>query len=95
MVPPALRLTPAQRSALECAGLELEPVSADEAVLQRCLVEGRVLYIPAADREAVWRAVNELSNAEDAHYQATKDPYAYRAASTLATLAGKILRSDK
>lgn len=86
-----IRLTDAQRSALECAGLE--PGAADltpEDQLLRRVWHGSRLVFDPAERDAVWSAINERSNAEDGQAEETGDPFARRAAKSLANLLPKI-----
>jgi hypothetical protein len=92
-----LRLTAAQLSALECAGLEeraddLEP---DEQIL-RAAWRGRQLEVTDATREAIFRALTDRSNAEDADAQQRADAAIRRqaagAAAALANLASAVLK---
>ena len=83
----AIRLTPAQVSAIEC-----RPLDEEEAIIARCWQGGRLVFAPA-DREALYVALNEASNAEDADAGLRGDKFARRAASSLATLAAKVLRA--
>jgi len=89
-----LRLSEAAISALECAGFELDD---DPSPIQRAWTKRDVLEFDADEAEALFSALNEQSNNEDAQAQNTNcDPdvrkYARRAASALATVAGKVLR---
>jgi hypothetical protein len=58
------RLTPAQRSALECAGLHVEPLTPGERAL-RDAWSGNLLHVEPEDLDAVIDGVNDRSNAED------------------------------
>jgi hypothetical protein len=97
-----VRMSVAQQGALEQQGLdepglELEP---DEKVLMRAWDGQRVLEFPERDRDRVWSAINDRSNAEDA--QAIEDrrnghrevaKFASRASRSLAALGGKVLKA--
>lgn len=87
-----VHLTDAQASALECAGLDLDDSSPK---LTAAWAGGRQLVFDAADRDALFSEVNELSNGEDGTAQAATDPTMKRqaagAALALGNLASKIL----
>lgn len=88
-----LRLTDAQVSALECRGLEA-PTDAGEELVARCWTGG-VLHFAEADREALFDALNEMSNREDAQHQLCDDVFAGRAARSLAAVASRVLRRSE
>lgn len=88
-----LRLTDAQVSAMECRDWTEEPV------VRRCWDGGAALLFDAQDREPLYAALQDASNAEDAHAEYVLGPgdcrtYARRAARSLATLAGRVLRAS-
>lgn len=89
-----VRLTDAQISAFECAGMEpgADDLTPEDQLLQRVWQGSRLVFDPA-DRDAVWFAVCERSNAEDGQAEETGDPLARRAAKTLANLLTKINRA--
>lgn len=85
-------LTTAQRSALECAGLDMA-----ETATERILADawrGTRLVVTNETRDALFEAVNDRSNAEDAQAIEQRDVYARRAARALENLASKILRGN-
>ena len=61
----AVRITEAQLSALECAGLFEVPDGPDEAALAAA-IDGRRLVVTNETREALVSALIELCNGEDA-----------------------------
>lgn len=92
-----LRLSEAQISALECAGLGLgdQPCPIEQAWTQRDCLE-----FDPGDRDKLFSAITELSNAEDATAERFKhDPpsakLARQAARALGNLASKILRAKE
>lgn len=98
-----VRLSEPQQSALECRWLEDGgpggdgTEAADEAALQDAWDGGEWLEFEPTDAEAVFRALRDASNAEDAFQQdASNDPdlrrLAGRAARSLAALSGRVLR---
>lgn len=94
-----IRLTDAQYSALECAGLldgETDTLTVEERYLLDAL-HGRTLRVTAANVEPIADALNELSNSEDAFAETTTDrdsrTHARRAARTLYNLIGVIRRA--
>lgn len=89
-----IRLSSAQRSALECAGLmDDDP---EDRVLLEAWCHPNKLAVTGQTRDQLYSALNALSNSEDGLAQVERDPslrrYARLAAGTLATLAGKVLR---
>ena len=92
-----IRLTDAQLSALQCAGLfERDDLTNDEDVL-RLSVQEHYLVVSPNTREAIARALNELSNAEDAAAVEQRNElaiYAARAARSLSNLYSKVLRIE-
>lgn len=88
-----IRLTAAQRSALECAGLELAE-DGPEVVL-RAAWQGDRLVFDVRDREALFDALNDRSNAEDAQAEEQRDRYARQAARSLAAVASRVLRAGR
>ena len=88
-----LRLTLAQVSALECAGLD-QPEGPAEVTLAAAW-RGRVLEVTDATRDALFEAVNDRSNAEDAQAEQTGDIFARRAARSLSALASAVLRAGR
>lgn len=98
------RLTEAQYSALECSGLlldvddnfSLEDLTDDEKVL-RAAISGRTLTVDDDTYEAIARAINELSNAEDNAAGEQRNEmaiYAKRASRALSNLFIKVTRRD-
>ena len=94
-----IRLTEAQRSALECRDLALNP---EDALLATAWERGdrRSLVFEAHDGEALFELLNEASNAEDAFAQDPRhDPdlrqFAGRAARSLASVASRVLRNAR
>ena len=92
----SVRLSPAAVSALECRGLE--EVDGVEELAVKVAWEGSRLAFYEGEREALFSALNEMSNAEDAFAEErTHCPemrkYAGRAARSLAAVAGKVLRA--
>lgn len=95
-----IRLTPAQKSALECSGLYAIPFSdldANEQVLRRAIQPGLlVLQVSGEEQETIASTLNDLSNAEDhwARYLKTDGgaKFARRAAASLAALMLKVNR---
>ena len=86
-----VRLSGPQESALECAGLSGD-LDEGEIMVASSWRQGYLVF-DEADRDALFSAVNELSNSEDAMHQEDGDVYAGRAARSLSSLASKILRS--
>lgn len=60
-----LTLSAAQRSALECAGLSFEPLSAGERALRDAWTMPNLLEVEAADLDLVIAGLNDRANAED------------------------------
>lgn len=91
-----ISLSDAQMSALECCGLfECDDLNADEQVLRQA-VEGRRLVVTDGNRDAIFRALTDWSNAEDEVAQDRSNEmaiFAGRASRALATVASKVLRS--
>jgi hypothetical protein len=87
----SIRLTRAQRSGLECAGLDVlsDPTPAEAALADAWC--GSRLVVSEANRDLLFEAVNDRSNAEDAAGQ-DGDALAARAAKALGNLASKIVR---
>jgi hypothetical protein len=90
----SILLTTAQRSALECAGLDRD----DEE--ERPLLDawkGARLQFDAKDRDAVWTAVTLCANAEDGAAETLDAPDMVRsargAALALCNLARKVAKS--
>ena len=87
-------LSPAAVSALECAGLDWD--AAEVGPIERAWSTRRKLTFDISDRDALFDALNEASNSEDASAQNTTDKemrrHANTAARALATVAGKVLR---
>ena len=69
-----------------------ESLTTDEQVLKLSVVNMRTLVISPNTREAIARAINELSNSEDAANQERPDPSAAGAALALSNLFLKVLR---
>jgi hypothetical protein len=93
-----LVLTPAQRSALECAGLEA-PDGPKETALALAWKGGNALDYADADRDAIFEALTDLSNAEDAFAEDTSQDaemrkHARRAARSLGAIASRVLRTE-
>lgn len=90
-----LKLTAAQVSALECAGLDLDDSSPKTTAAWS---GGRYLTFDAADADALFSELNELSNGEDLTAQAATDPVQKRqaagAAVALGNLASKVLMTN-
>lgn len=88
-----IRLSDAQISALECAGLE--PGEHDTVV--RAWASRARLAFDLADRDALFSELTDLSNAEDATAEQERDrdmrKFARRASMALATVASKVLRA--
>jgi hypothetical protein len=92
-----VRLTDAQWSALECAGLDL--ADGDDGLLRKVWERRRgILRFSASQREHVSRALTELANAEDDSAERDRDPatrkYARGARDALTNLASKVAGSD-
>lgn len=98
-MPITVRLTAAQRSALECAGLEsIEAESDVLAVLARSWDGVSRLSFDEAERIDVFEAITERANAEDGQAEdGSEDPDVRRMARgacvALTNLANKILRT--
>lgn len=98
-----IRLTNAQTSALECAGLEHSDDLVDEESLRDDLAilssswnrDKRTLTVTDETRESLWRALNDRSNAEDAAAEEDDDAemrtFARRASRSLASLGSRVL----
>lgn len=91
-----VNLSNAQFSAIQCSGVVECPETVAEFIIGQSLSIGK-LSIGADQVEEVWGALNDLSNAEDETHQDTsrdsdERKYAGRAARSLATLAGKVIR---
>lgn len=93
-----VRLSGAQEGALYCMGLDATFDETD-ALLVRCWSAGAMTF-EEADRDALYSAVNDLSNLEDSNaedFRAMDEremaTHTARAARALGTLAGKILRA--
>lgn len=87
-----LTLTPAQVSALECAGLDLDDLEPSE-VMVRDAWTGRRLTVTHATRDALADALHDLANAEDAQAEEQGDQAARGASLALTNLAGKVRRA--
>ena len=91
-----LRLTPTQRSALECAGLDILDALTDAERVLIAALDGYRLTVTAETRDALYTALNDRSNAEDADAEQNTDAalraYARRASRSLAALASRVLR---
>lgn len=93
-----LRLTEAQTSALECRHFDLaDPAEAE--LLEAWDQASETLTVTDANREALFEALNEASNAEDAGSQEAEDPqerrWAARSARSLSALASRVLRAGR
>jgi len=91
-----IRLSVAAVSALECRGLEEAIDAHDQAV--KAAWKGSRLVFYGSERDALFEALNEMSNAEDAFAEERNhDPelrrFAGRAARSLAAVAGRVLRA--
>jgi hypothetical protein len=85
-----IRLTEAELSALECAGLgEFDDNDRSAVIIQAW--QGRSLAFDEADRDALWTLINDLSNSEDESNDRKPDAYARRASRALARLASMVL----
>lgn len=92
----SVRLSPAAVSALECRGLE-EVEGIEELVVKTAWCGSKLVFFEG-EREALFSALNEMSNAEDAFAEErTHCPemrkFAGRAARSLAAVAGRVLRA--
>lgn len=91
-----IKLSAAQQSALECAGLDT-PDNIEEFTLSVAW-QGDRLSFRADEVEALWIALRDLSNDEDGFAQDTANDaemrkFAARAARALGTVAGKVIRA--
>lgn len=88
-----IRLTPAQRSALECAGLELAPFD-DEPGLRalRAAWSGDELVVTPDTLDAILSGLTDCCNAEDAQADEHGDAKARGACAALCNLSAKISR---
>lgn len=88
-----VRLTDAQVSALECAGLALDDDPAAIALL-RAWRDGdwRRLSFEPGDRDLLTRALVDAANSEDAAAE-RGDPFAARARASLEAVARKVARA--
>ena len=83
-----IRLTAAQRSALECAGLEMpEP---DQIALALAWQGRDVLDVTAETKDAIVAALTELANGEDALAEQTDDRDVRRGARGACAALGKL-----
>jgi hypothetical protein len=93
-----IRLTAGQISALECSGvLELDEFDGPEMVVLAEAWQGRRLVVTEATRDALFTALTDRSNAEDAtaqHGPAELRQAAAGASLALANLSTKVLRAE-
>lgn len=82
----AIKLSPAQVSAIECADLEGYTKLA-------AAFDGTHLRFAKADAEALWDELVESANGEDAAAEALRDQAARRACNSLTAVARKVIRS--
>lgn len=93
-----VRLTPAQASALECAGLE-EPLVAGHALIARAWDGDRRLAVCFGDVDALFEGLTDLANAEDASAEMATDvqmaKLARSASRSLTALSGRVIREAR
>ena len=94
----AIALTPAQVSAIHCSGIldDDDDCTADDMIFKLSVI-GTNLIVSPNTREAIARAGNDMSNAEDvfARHLGTKEPAAFlaaRASKALTNLFVKVSR---
>lgn len=89
-----VRLSPAQVAALECRGLE-DPHDDGEVLLALAWRRGgrTSLAFEPGERDALFVALCDASNAEDGHAEEKGCPYARRAGASLGAVASRVLRS--
>lgn len=90
-----VRLTDAQQSALECAGLGETERYGDELATLAAAWKGRTLVVSAETRDTLFSELTDLSNGEDEDAQRTGNQFAARASRSLAAVASKVLRIER
>ena len=91
-----VRISEAMQSALECRGLN-EPADLHDLAVAAAWKGSRLVFYEG-ERDGLFDALNEMSNAEDAFANdPAEDPemrrYAGRAARSLGALAGRVLKA--
>jgi hypothetical protein len=85
-----VKLTPAQVGVLQQQGLD-QPIDADDRILWKAWKNrGNKLIFARRDRDAIWSALVNRSNAEDAHAERGGGVYARRASISLDAISRKV-----